>query len=438
METYQDIPKLYTALAEWLACFGTFLLCRAFRRKKQWPFAILLSLPLLCGIQLLCGKLSGIVWLLGMLIAWAVMLLTVHTSLETNWKESVFLSARGFMLAEMVAALEWQLDAFLNLSHRFSTPVASLLFCLAFYSIVFSVHFYMEYLMIPKGMSETLRGVTNGQLAVTCFVTALCFSLGNLGLVVHNLPFSGTTPNEIFVIRALFDVIGVALLLGLNLQRIGQISFRETYAIESMMQTQYRQYLAAEQNRELIHQKYHDLKHQLHILRAEMPDKEKEQRIAEFEESIRDFETTYETGNAVLDAILSDKGMACSQKGIPLTVFADGALLNPLLTMDICSIFGNALDNAIEYEERVSDPALRYIKVEVHRVQSFVCILIENYYQSEPLHGSELPQTTKPEKDYHGYGLKSIRRIAEKMNGTMVVQTADNAFRLKILFPSMT
>ena len=94
-----------------------------------------------------------------------------------------------------------------------------------------------------------------------------------------------------------------------------------------------------------------------------------------------------------------------------MTVVADGKLLNQIHVMDLCTIFGNALDNAIEYEVQIQDPEMKMIHVSISEKQSFVCVLVENYYEGEHLKIGELPSTTKADKQYHGYGLKSIRLI---------------------------
>ena len=74
----------------------------------------------------------------------------------------------------------------------------------------------------------------------------------------------------------------------------------------------------------------------------------------------------------------------CNQSchhGITFTVVADGKLLSYLYVMDLCTIFGNALDNAIEYELQLKNPETRMIHVKIYRKKKFICILVENYYE---------------------------------------------------------
>ena len=121
--------------------------------------------------------------------------------------------------------------------------------------------------------------------------------------------------------------------------------------------------------------------------------------------------------------------------GISLITVADGTLLNQIHVMDICTIFGNALDNAIEYEAQVTTAEKRLIHVTVSQKNNFICVVIENYFEGELEFDGHFPSTTKADKRYHGYGLKSICYAVEKYEGYMNVEVTDNWFRLEILFP---
>ena len=90
--------------------------------------------------------------------------------------------------------------------------------------------------------------------------------------------------------------------------------------------------------------------------------------------------------------------------------------------MDLSAVFGNALDNAIEYEVQIPDPAKRLIHVTVSSQRGFVLLRFENYCQDSLRFREGLPVTTKKDKSNHGYGLKSIRFVAEKYGGIVTVK----------------
>ena len=78
------------------------------------------------------------------------------------------------------------------------------------------------------------------------------------------------------------------------------------------------------------------------------------------EEELSVFENMSKTGNQVLDTILAAKIFHCRKNHIQITCVADGKVLDIMHVIDLCSFFGNALDNAIKHvilipEERKYD-----------------------------------------------------------------------------------
>jgi sensor histidine kinase regulating citrate/malate metabolism len=178
------------------------------------------------------------------------------------------------------------------------------------------------------------------------------------------------------------------------------------------------QFRESQENINLINQKYHDLKHQLHIIRNERDDTKRTQYLDEIESGIKKYETEYKTGNSVLDTILTSKGQQCDKFNIKLTVVADGQLLGSLHVMDICTIFGNALDNAIEYEVQIDEITQRMIHVSVSKKSS-----------------SKFLKTSKKDDRFHGFGIRSIRYAVQKYGGYVKINVLDHWFRVEILIP---
>ena len=92
------------------------------------------------------------------------------------------------------------------------------------------------------------------------------------------------------------------------------------------------------------------------------------------------------------------------------------------------------MDNAIYATLKVKDPEERLINLKVHKANGFVYI-IKNSYEREITFGKDgLPITTNPDKNYHGFGMKSISYIVDKYNGNLSIAVEDNVFNLNILF----
>jgi sensor histidine kinase regulating citrate/malate metabolism len=102
--------------------------------------------------------------------------------------------------------------------------------------------------------------------------------------------------------------------------------------------------------------------------------------------------------------------------------------------LDIWSLFGNAIDNAIEAQEK-EEEGKRLIRLNVNVKNSFTTIHVENYCTQKISFENGLPATSKNDKDFHGYGLKSISSIVEKYNGNALVRFKNHLFTLDIMIP---
>ncbi|WP_404332240.1 ATP-binding protein [Mesobacillus maritimus] len=205
--------------------------------------------------------------------------------------------------------------------------------------------------------------------------------------------------------------------------------------MQNILQNQYVQYQQSKESIDIINYKYHDLKNQIIALRAEQDPDKRNAFLTKMENEIKFYEAQYKTGNTVLDTVLASKNIYCIKNDITLTCVADGTLLNDMDVIDICTIFGNALDNAIEYEQQIEEKEKRLIHVSVFSQKGFLMIRFENYFEGELKLEGDLPATTKENSYYHGYGLKSIRYAVEKYDGVVNVNQKDNWFELTILIP---
>ncbi len=194
-------------------------------------------------------------------------------------------------------------------------------------------------------------------------------------------------------------------------------------------------YRIAKENIDIINRKCHDLKHQISALRDMCTKEEREKYIEEIQDSIQIYEAMVKTGNDVLDTILTEKSLACKANNIVVSCVADGEGLEFLHPVDLYTIFGNAMDNAIECVKHFKEKEKRQIDVLIHRQHQFLIVQIMNPVERELEFEDNLPVTTKHDKDYHGYGLRSIKNTVKKYNGVFQVKIKDGCFCLKILFP---
>ena len=426
-----DIPKIYTALAEWFSCC-VFVLALEKRYKKCYTICVLLPfLPVFCVLQYYIGVWPVVVWIPSMVAAMILIYLCLFSCCKVNWKMAMVCFATAFMIAEFSASFEWQIYSYV-MGRGHDERVIELIFLVLFYSILFALAYFLEY----RYFSGEIRGDISLKEALSSVIMAIAvFLISNISYVYPDTPFSSSLPGGLFYIRTLVDFSGL-LILFLQRDRWRELSMqKEMEAVNAILRRQYEQYNLSKENIEIINRKYHDLKHQIAVVRAERNSDKREQYLQEMENDIKIYEAQNKTGNKVLDTILTGKHLYCVQHEINFTCVADGMLLDFMNLMDICTIFGNALDNAIECVEKIGDKSKRLIRTAVYSQSKFLIIRFENYTELELTTKDSLPITTKKDRQYHGYGLKSIRSTVEKYGGSMTVNVKDNWFILRLLIP---
>ena len=140
-------------------------------------------------------------------------------------------------------------------------------------------------------------------------------------------------------------------------------------------------------------------------------------------------------GNKALDIVVTQKAATCAEKGIQLICSADGEALGTMKSYHIYSLFGNAIDNAIECLEKVDDRSKRTISLTLARSGDMAVVRVENYTPEDPTVENGELVTTKDDAKSHGFGVKSIRGVAEKYGGTAEFFVRYHVFYLVVALP---
>lgn len=195
-----------------------------------------------------------------------------------------------------------------------------------------------------------------------------------------------------------------------------------------------RQYQLSRKNIDAINVKCHDLRHQIRSLAdgGRMADG---QALEDLAAEIAIYDSTVKTENPALDVILTEKGLVCSGEKITLSAIADGRALECLEPQEIYSLFGNALDNAIEAVRGIEEPERRLISLNVRRSGTMCVINVENSCDVAPAFRDGLPVTTKADAGSHGFGTRSMRGIVERHDGVLTFGCEDGIFHVDALLP---
>ena len=135
------------------------------------------------------------------------------------------------------------------------------------------------------------------------------------------------------------------------------------------------------------------------------------ERLAECYDKVR----TVHTGNFIADTVISYSLGALRSEG-NFRFQLDGHFPEKFFMEDVdfCVLLSNLLDNAKEALEKVE--GMRLIEMEVKRFQEKLYLTVSNNVADGQI---DFGHTSKEDKLHHGYGVRNIRRVVEKYNGTV-------------------
>lgn len=283
------------------------------------------------------------------------------------------------------------------------------------------------FLVLPNRFRESETAeIRNNPLLLFTFVSTL---------LVYGVSTWMEGMGQETIIARFFDFFSCLLLLMLllDLFRIRE-SEREQMILEQLLRQEQEQHELSRATVDVINRKCHDLRHQISALRN-MNSDEQEKSIGELEQAVMIYDSFSKSGNKDVDIILAEKSLLAEKNHIVIRSIVDGGRLSFLKVEDLFSLLGNALDNAIDAAGQEQEEERRIITLNAMARENLYTIHLENPCAREPLFVDGLPVTTKPDTDYHGYGMRSMRYLCEKYKGVLTCGWEDGIFTLDILFP---
>lgn len=236
-----------------------------------------------------------------------------------------------------------------------------------------------------------------------------------------------------FIVGIVMFVFSFGYYIVLNAKNI-KLAAREELERQKLeeLEKRYTYYDEKLKDEERVRSIYHDMKNHLLLLETKSgSDREAKKMIETLQKQVAEYENYYHTGNTFLDVIIRDKARKAQTYNIDFSAmlhFEEGNFIEPL---DISTIFGNALDNAIEASLKLPQEQ-RLVTVKTNRVRDMLSIVIENNFQAD---SESIGKSSKEEDFLHGFGIKNIKKSVEKYGGQCVINADKELFSLKIIIP---
>jgi sensor histidine kinase regulating citrate/malate metabolism len=141
---------------------------------------------------------------------------------------------------------------------------------------------------------------------------------------------------------------------------------------------------------------------------------------------------TVYSGNGVVDILLCDLVIRAEQLGITLLWTAKLPSELNVNRVDLCALLSNGFDNALDACSQMQDNG-KSITVSILLKGAYLYLSITNTIEITPKLVAGKYISTKPNPEFHGFGLKSIERIAEKYDGNLTIEHNESFFSLKCI-----
>ena len=243
-----------------------------------------------------------------------------------------------------------------------------------------------------------------------------------------------------FVLRFILIVIMALLILVTPVliirSRISAAYQERTAYQENFLETELnasRQYKAAQEDTRAFR---HDVQNNLTVLAMLMQEgktEEAKQYLSDMRTEVSALSPKVVTGDDMVDSLISAKLPKMEELGI--TFKTDGVIDGGLnwKPMDICTLFANLLDNAIEAAAQTENGfiTIEFRKSDHHRLIRASNSCAADIDCAALMSGGHI--TEKQDKSLHGYGISNIRRTLEKYGGMMKFSCTDRVFTAEII-----
>ncbi|MCR5355459.1 MAG: ATP-binding protein [Lachnospiraceae bacterium] len=235
-------------------------------------------------------------------------------------------------------------------------------------------------------------------------------------------------------IHAIYAIMACVLLLIMERsQIIASLEEEEFFERERLWEQKRMQYEISKDAMAVVNSNYHDIKHQIAAVNAMTDADRRHEALQRMEENIAIYDSVVHTENELLDIVLTEKRLACGRKHITMSCICDGKLLLFMDGLDLYTLMGNALDNAIEATEKLPENQ-RFISVKIQNKVGMTLVEISNPINQELNIVDGKLRTTKKDKEGHGFGMRSMKEIVKRYDGIFEYKIYRNSFVLRLIF----
>lgn len=345
-----------------------------------------------------------------------------------KWEEVLFAGVCGYATQHIAFAA---VSVFLELSEVSFSPFLDFILIRFLPYAAAAGMIYLGVIRTNAGKGE----LKQRDLRMILLALAVLFTVIIISVLVDSQAFrndSGLLQNVFCKIYgALCSML--AIFVAFYMSRQNRI-LHENEIMETMLHNVREQQRLSRESINIINIKCHDLKYRISKISRIEDARDQKEYIESVRNALAIYDNIFQTGNDALDLVLTEKSLLCNEHQIKLSSMVDGSILDFVNTTDVYALFGNLMDNAMESVMKEEDTEKRIISLMVSRRNKGAYIHMENYCGESVEFEDDLPVTTKEDKAYHGFGVRSIKYIVEKYGGSLLMRAEKERFLVDIFF----
>lgn len=250
------------------------------------------------------------------------------------------------------------------------------------------------------------------------------FLISFFSLVMTHMAFYNSNVSVMTSALVLLSELGIVLLNLICLYMTLSLSKSNKAAEELRLREQQREYSI--QYAEAIQKQYDEIRNMRHDMKqhfaviSRLQKEGNSQGVIDYTnecaKGIESLDMFVDVKNNFVNAILNSKLSIAKSKGVKVLCSASNDI-SGINDYDLCNLLGNMLDNAIEASESVVSG--KFLDVSIVADEYMLNICVSNSISKSVLSNNKALKTSKNNSSSHGLGIKTIRSIAEKYNGSV-------------------
>ena len=302
------------------------------------------------------------------------------------------------------------------------------------------VFLYVVSAILKRKNNRGLKDIKTGYLicfTVITLIDALILSLMTI-VTLDEIAYKNVILYSfIFVMGAIGTYVKLSMIIVLMVSR--DMYKEKEEEVHKYLNQQQEHYAYLEERERETKKFRHDIRLQLFVLEGMRNDNNEEynEHLEEIKERFERLRKKLSVYNDVVDAILYKFCDITDSKGIKLNVTGHMPQGCNIETYDLCAIFYNLLNNAVEALEKIDDDD-KEISVDLSYIGEDIIIVVKNKFNGEMKNSNGQISTSKADEDWHGWGLQNVKDSVDKYDGIMDIDAKGNIFSVTILLKNIS